>query len=590
MTRIIKTDIAIFGGGMGGCAAALAACHSGQHVVLVEETDWLGGQMTSQGVSAFDENIHIDAFSGTETYYALREGIRDYYYQTTDKDLPDEQLNPGNGWVSHLCFEPRAGLAALMNLLKPYIDNKQLSLLLEYRPTGASVKADCIQSVTVENESDAKLIEAHYFLDATELGDLLPLTNTDYVIGAESIQDTSERFAPGEAIPGEVQSFTMCFAVEFRAGEDHTIGKPDGYDYWKTRQPYSLVLKGWNGEPRPFQFFRGKLPFWTYRRMRDGTQLGGNDLALINWHGNDYFGNSIIDVSAEEKAAAIGEAKRLSLGFLHWLQTECPRDDGGIGYPELMLRKDVMDTDDGLAKYPYVRESRRIVALKRIHAQDILAENQPLARAANHRDSVGVGWYAMDLHPCVGEREINMFTDTKPFQIPLGTLIPVSTQNLLAACKNIGTTHLSNGAYRLHPIEWNIGESAGYVAAYCIQNELAPRELWGSPFHVLRLQYTLLRQGIPLVWILGIDRTDPAFAPLQLLLVSGILADKSDAAQTLEMDLDAVIPAGTLDTVALGRLKSILREHGGADIDVPESITWRQLSMLFQSVFDQLLS
>ena len=50
---------------------------------------------------------------------------------------------------------------------------------------------------------------------------------------------------------------------------------------------------------------------------------------------------------------------------------------------------------------------------------------------------------------------------TIPFEIPLGALLPERVENLLPACKNIGTTHITNGCYRLHPVEWNIGEAAG---------------------------------------------------------------------------------------------------------------------------------
>src|SRR3712207_8972640 len=48
-----------------------------------------------------------------------------------------------------------------------------------------------------------------------------------------------------------------------------------------------------------------------------------------------------------------------------------------------------------------------------------------------------------------------------PFQVPLGAMIPVRVNNLIAGCKNIGTTHVTNGCYRLHPVEWTIGEAAG---------------------------------------------------------------------------------------------------------------------------------
>jgi hypothetical protein len=71
-----------------------------------------------------------------------------------------------------------------------------------------------------------------------------------------------------------------------------------------------------------------------------------------------------------------------------------------------------------------------------------------------------VGSYRIDLHPTTRQRTY-VDISSWPFQIPLGALIPVRVENLLPACKNLGVTHITNGCYRLHPVEWNIGEAAG---------------------------------------------------------------------------------------------------------------------------------
>src|SRR6476620_7886985 len=101
--RETACELLVVGGGMGGLAAARA----GRSVLLTEETDWLGGQMTAQGVSALDEHRFIETFGGSASYMALRRAIREIYradYHLTA--LAGPALNPGNGWVSRLCFEP----------------------------------------------------------------------------------------------------------------------------------------------------------------------------------------------------------------------------------------------------------------------------------------------------------------------------------------------------------------------------------------------------------------------------------------------------------------------------------------------------
>jgi flavin-dependent dehydrogenase len=120
--KTIRTDVAIIGGGLGGCAAALAAARLGRRVVLTEETRWLGGQLTNQAVPP-DEHPWIEEFGATASYRALRRGIRSYYrahLPLTPEALADDLLNPGNGWVSRLCHDPRIAVAVLDELLAPH--------------------------------------------------------------------------------------------------------------------------------------------------------------------------------------------------------------------------------------------------------------------------------------------------------------------------------------------------------------------------------------------------------------------------------------------------------------------------------------
>ncbi|MDZ7377679.1 MAG: FAD-dependent oxidoreductase, partial [candidate division KSB1 bacterium] len=227
-----------------------------------------------------------------------------------------------------------------------------------------------------------------------------------------------------------------------------------------------------------------------------------------------FRGGSIIDVNPQEQAQRLRQAKELSLGFLYWLQTEAPRDDGGFGYPELKLRKDVMGTEDGLSQFPYIRESRRIKARQIIREQEISAEFQQDARAKFFDNSVGIGKYWIDLHRC-NDQDQGLFLPTKPFQIPLGALIPIRVKNLIAGAKNIGTTHITNGAYRLHPVEWAIGEAAGALAVMAIQSKKSIHEIYEHPMLVKRLQYHLVQSGVPLYWFVDVPLDHEAFKAVQ---------------------------------------------------------------------------
>ena len=178
-----------------------------------------------------------------------------------------------------------------------------------------------------------------------------------------------------------------------------------------------------------------------------------------------------------------------------------------------------MGSDDGVSQAPYIREGRRLRAKQTIREQDIAAASHPGARAARFPDTAGIGYYPIDLHDC---RPGTVSVPTRPFQIPLGALVPVEMVNLLPAAKNIGTTHITNGAYRLHPVEWAVGEAAAALAVFCLRVGAAPQEVHARADLTRRLQLLLLDQGVPLYWYDDVPLSHPAFAATQLLAVEGI--------------------------------------------------------------------
>jgi hypothetical protein len=534
--REITSDIVIVGGGLGGCAAAFAAARLGARVVLSEPTEWVGGQLTQQAVPP-DEHRWIESFGCTASYRRFRNLVRDYYrghYPLTGSARAVENLNPGNGSVSRLCHEPRVALAVLEAMLAPYVSSGRLTLLLDTQPIRAEVAGDRIRAIILKNVYDGseRAIIAPYFIDASELGDLLPLAGVEYVTGAESQEQTGEPHAPSEPDPQNIQAFTWCFAVDYLEGEDHTIEKPARYDFWRQYTPE--MSPPWPGrlldwaythpptlQPRELSFApsaKGKpdpqtptLNLWKYRRIIDHRNFEGesyaSDITIVNWPQNDYFRGSIFDVGEEEKQRHLDEARQLSLSLLYWLQTEAPRPDGKQGWPGLRLRNDVVGTADGLAKFPYVREARRIRAEFTVLQQHIwpparmkaAGGGRDAATAAPFDDSVGVGHYVLDLHPSTGgDNYIDL--PCLPFQIPLGALIPQRMENLLPGCKNLGTTHITNGSYRLHPVEWNIGEAAGALAAFCLKRGEPPRHVRNQAALLQDFQSLLVKQGFELDW------------------------------------------------------------------------------------------
>ncbi|QDU63695.1 putative FAD-binding dehydrogenase [Planctomycetes bacterium Pan216] len=530
-TREIAADVVIVGAGLGGCAAALAALRNGLRVILTEPTDWIGGQLTSQAVPP-DEHGHIEHHGANRSYRELREAIRDYYrrhYPLTPAARANPRLNPGNGSVSRLCHEPWVAVAVLEGLLAPYCSGGRCILLREHEPIAADVTGDAVRAVQVRSSKTGRELTLHapHFIDASELGDLLPLTRTEFVIGAESRDQTRELHAAEVANPLNQQAFTMCFAADYRHGEHHVIDRPDEYRFWSEFVPN--MSPPWPGrlldltystpstlKPKELSFDpalgRTKaLNLFRYRQIADvrnfepGTYAG--NITLVNWPQNDYVLGPLVGVSSKEAQRHIARAKQLSLSLLYWLQTEAPRPDGGTGFPGLCLRRDLMGTEDGLAKAPYVRESRRIRALFTITEEHVGRDNRSMVtgelaasvKAATFPDSVGVGSYHIDLHPSSsGENYIDF--RSLPFQIPLGALLPQRMTNLIAANKNIGTTHITNGCYRLHPVEWGIGEAAGCLVSFVRQHRTTPHAVHQSSPLLRDFQKSLHQQGVETNW------------------------------------------------------------------------------------------
>ena len=527
----IRAEVLVVGGGLGGVAAALAACRAGRRVVLAEETRWLGGQVTSQAVPP-DEHPWIEEAGCTRSYREFRSRIREFdrLRPLTAAAASEERSNPGGCWVSRIGCEPRTAREAIQSLLAPFIASGRLTVLFGQRAVAVERLGDRVGSVVFESLGGGPpwTVRAAYVLDATELGDLLPLGGVEHVVGAEARSETGEPSAPEKADPLDQQAFTWCFALEHHPGANHVGTRPDDYARWRDYVPrltpaWPGPLFSWDNsdpitlKPRRSQFDpAGEGPFpnlWTYRRIRQASRFRDPkafpSVSLVNWPQNDYWLGPLVgpDVTPALAAARLAESKALGRSFIHWLQTEAPRPDGGTGWPGLRPASGVLGTPDGFALAPYVRESRRIRARFTVLEQHVstaarMAEtgaSKAEVRAARFADSVGVGAYRIDLHPSTAGRNY-VDLSSLPFQIPLGALLPQRVENLLAAGKNLGVTHVTNGCYRLHPVEWNVGEAAGALAAFCLARKVVPAEVHAKPALTAEFQASLRDQGFELEW------------------------------------------------------------------------------------------
>jgi hypothetical protein len=525
----LKTDILIVGGGLGGVSAALAAASLGASVVLVEELDWLGGQLTAQGIP-LDEYPWNETVVFSRTYFEFRSRIRQFYrdhYPLTAQAKADPLLNPGMGNVSTIAHEPRVAVQVIEAMLSPYAGSGRLRILRRHKVLSVAVASDRISGIVARNLNSGRdiAIACQTMIDATETGDMLELAKIEHVLGAESQATTGEPHAvAGDTDPLNQPGVTWAFAADYLPGESHVIDRPASYTRWRdgVLAPWTSPRFTWTipdhvtHQLRQRPLFAGDtdeeyvFDLWHARRIawRRNFEPGtyASDITLACWPQIEYWDKPALGVSVEAAETALRESRELSLSFVHWIQTEAPRHDGGQGYPGLRLRGDVLGTDDGLAKQVYWREGRRIKAETTLLEQHIAVDARKEQNGAERfDDAIAIVAYRIDLHYSTrGNNTIDI--DTYPFQIPLGALLPVRVENFLPGCKNLGTTRITNGACRVHPAEWSIGETSGALAVFAARNGVPPRGVRSNAKLRADFQALLKRRGALLEW--------PVFGPL----------------------------------------------------------------------------
>lgn len=523
-------DIVIIGGSCGGCAAALASSASGNSVCVVEAGSWLGGQYSAQGVTKPDETQYTPTVGSTAAYRAFQHSVRAFYrnnHVLSTSGASQPTFDPGGDYPG-FSAEPLVIHQVLLQQLQA-LPNVHVRLGLTI--TAAAVAGNTIENVTaVDGNGEVVTIGAKMFLDATDLGDLLPLANVEHVIGAEAQSETNEPNAPPVAHPEWIQPITVVVALERRPdGEDHTISAPANYETLKAQQNYT-ILDGYIKK-----MFAQPADMWGYRRHIRSSNFNDPafpfDLSMLNMGANDYQAATIPSGDPSRDAKIVAGARQAALGYVYWLQTAVSRDDGsGKGYPNLKPRPDQFGTSDGTSAQPYIRESRRIKAQYTIVQQDLDQSSNPGPRAKNYHDSCGIGDYgALDIHGLAAVGMKQQWIPIKPFEIPARSLVPQRVSNLLAACKNIGTTHITNGAYRLHPVEWNVGEAAGALAGFSIEKSATPATVVGDAVMLRQYQRVLLARGVPLFWWTDVQFGDPWFGAVHLLGVAGVMSGPGPA-------------------------------------------------------------
>lgn len=472
-------DVLIIGGTTSGTSAAIAAARQGVRTLVVEPTPMLGGMLTAQGVSAIDGNDQLPSGFWNE----FREALRRHYGGASAL---------ATGWVSVTQFEPHVAdsIFKAMAAAEP-----TLEVIHGYRLEAVRMKERTVTGASFLDERGHRLeVEARTTIDATDLGEALPMSGTPYRVGMDSRALTGEAIAPEEA-NDIVQDLTVVAVLkDYGEGADRTIPRPEGYD--------PAEFEGCCGS--------GERTMTPEYMLRYGRLPGGK--YMINWptKGNDCYLN-VVELPWEERIEALRPAREKTLRFVYYIQHE-------LGFRNLGIADDEFATEDGLAYLPYHREGRRLDGVVRLTLDDVAARyDRPTAL---YRTGVSVGDYPVDHHHACypGGLEKIPFPPVPSFSIPAGVMIPAATEQLLVADKAISVSNLINGSTRLQPVVLLTGQAAGTLAALAVKAGCTPREV-----PVRTLQRALLGQKAYIAPTYDVRPDDPDFELLQRIAATGIL-------------------------------------------------------------------
>jgi hypothetical protein len=469
------------------------------------------------------------------------------------------------------------------------LNTETLSAIIEdaYRYENSSrLHKQVIKFVPVTKTQIKTQANNWFVIDSTETGEIIALADVPYRLGIDprSPLNPSSPVTVNDAYC--TQGFTYTFAME-QTAEPQPQTKPTFYDRYL---PY------YGSDPKPN--LANFDTIFTYRRIWSAITEGSNpikknafgvlpmkagDISMQNWvWGNDYRPGTAKDnlIYTREQLQRSGQlephgwlgglrtetlksGEEIALGFYYWLVADTTDSQQKTNWKKpfpnhrLLTGLDSpMGTMHGLSKYPYIRESRRIIgrpsygypdgfsmaeidvsrvdfstefyrnnlsesqyrslwkAIAGLEATSAIRNNTApqniprRTRSTIYPDAIGIAQYYLDFHPCLSEYPVEKAGNTEregvrnghgaafPGQIPLRSLIPQRVDNLIVSGKNIAFSYIVAAGYRVHSYEWSVGAAAGTTAAFALAEGILPYQL-----------------------VVGLPRTNPLLAQLQQKLV-----------------------------------------------------------------------
>ena len=517
----LEYDIVVGGAGAGGITAAIQAARMGASVLVIEESSWIGGQMTAAGVTTMDD------ISGQKS------GIYLEFIESIEKFYAERMKSPNLGYFGArtVSFEPKVGQIKLYELIRNVRKSgAKLDIMLRTRIKSVEREGNIITGVKTEKDD----IKCRVLIDATEYGDIIPMAGIPYRAG----NSVSPNINP-EAM---IQDVTWTAIIKHYPGgvPEHLKAKSYLTNYREEhKRNYSRFLMPTGGD-NPWRPPLNLATHNAYRAVPDLSVPGFYDGSKENWkkitktglnYGNDYPGRIGWDKGrsglpvryldeAELRKTVNRRALIKTLNYIYYIQNELDgagknwsiADDEYYSNDPLDLVRDIVppewhDIIRRMPVIPYVRESRRILGDITLTSQELLRNSLSYRDGKTNlefSDSIAIGRYNIDLHnsgepadieDSLGEDKDSIIKNRPRanFQVPLSILIPVEVDGFIAAEKNLSMSRLASGALRLQPLCMMTGQAAGALAAVAAREKIHPRCV-----PAIKVQWELLKNGVVL--------------------------------------------------------------------------------------------
>ncbi len=482
---VLYTEVLVVGGGTGGTAAGIQCARMGVKTIIMEEGPWLGGMLSAAGVSATDGNHNLPSGIWNEFRNAIYK-----VYGGADK--------VATGWISNTHFEP-----AVANSIFKSMAAKEKKLSVYYHHLFSSVIKKGNQVIGASfintNTKNKITVYAKQVIEATELGDVIASAAITFNSGMESGTETGENVGVKET-NDLIQDLTyVAILKNYGVGTDKTISLPANY----SPQEFDGACTNYYNDNSII------APTVDAQKMLDYAKLP-NGKYMINWpgRGNDIYLN-IISLTPAQREKELEKAKQQTLRFVYFIQTQ-------LGFKNLGLVEDEFGTKDKLALMPYYRESRRVKGITRFTINHIAKPFE----YTYYRTGISVGDYPIDHHhkknPAAPQHL--EFYPIPSYNIPVGSLIPETTDGLIVCDKSISVSNVVNGTTRLQPVVLLTGQAAGTLAALCILKKKQARAI-----NIRNIQDELVKSGALIMPYRDAGITHPYFSSIQRIGATGIL-------------------------------------------------------------------